>query len=131
MGLYTGPAYPFGPSWSGTLGPKTDVEIVFTSVANILTTPIGTWPPDPRLGSEIPNLVFEPNDEVTRSLIRYYTVRDLGAQEPRAQVLTVRTWAPNDDPHRVIVTVAFRVRGDPLGRVFSAPLEYNTLSLAA
>lgn len=131
FGRFTGPAYQFGPSWALTLGPKSDVEVIFTSVVNILTTPIGTMPYDPFLGSEVPNLVFEPNDTITRALIRYFVERDLGRQEPRAKVLFVRTVVPADEPHTVVVTVAFSIVGDPEGRVFNAPLEFNTLSLAA
>lgn len=131
IGRFTGPAYPFGPSWALTLGPKSDLEVVFASVANILTTPLGTIPYRPFEGSEVTNLVFEPNDAVLRGLLRYYVTRDLRTQEPRAKVLTVRTVVPENNPHVVIITVAFQIVGDPSNRVFSAPIEYDTLSLAA
>jgi len=131
LGRFTGPAYPFGPSWALTLGPKSDLEVVFTSVVNIITNVSGTVPYKPRVGSQVPNMVFEPNDAVTRGLIRYFTEKDLNEQEPRAQVLMVRTITPSDEPHTVIVTVAFRILGDPEGRVFSAPLEFDTLQFAA
>ena len=131
MGRYAGPAYPFGPSWAGTLGPKTDLEVVFTSIANILTTTRGTLPYRPRAGSEVPNLVFDPNDVITRASIRYFVRRDLNQQEPRINVLTVRTEVPENEPHTIVITVAFSIIGDPDGRVFTAPVEYNTLSLAA
>ena len=131
VGRFTGPAYQFGPSWALTLGPKTDLEVIFTSVANIITTAIGSLPYAPFDGSEVPNLVFEPNDSITQGLIRYYVRRDLARQEPRAVVRTVRTVSLPEDPHRVVVTIAFQIVGDPSGRLFSAPVEFNTLSLAA
>ena len=131
MGRFTGPAYPFGPSWGGTLGPKTDLEVVYTSIVNIVTTTVGTYAPDPRSGSEIPNIVFELNDEITRARIRYFVKRDLRRQEPRASVLSVNTFVPPNEPHKIVVTVAFQIVGDAEGRVFSAPLEFNTLALAA
>ena len=131
VGRFTGPAYPFGPSWAGTLGPKTDMEVIFTNVVNIITTPIGTLPYAPFSGSEIPNLVFEPNDAITQGLIRYFVRRDLMRQEPRANVLSVRTVVPENDPHTVVVTISFQIVGDPAGRVFNAPVEFNTMSLAA
>lgn len=131
VGRYTGPAFPFGPSWALTLGPKTDLEVLFTSLANIITTPIGTLPYAPFRGSEVANLVFEPNDAITHGLIRYYVRRDVTRQEPRLKILNVRTMVPEIDPHRVVVTSAFQIVGDPNGRIFSAPIEYNTLRLAA
>ncbi len=130
VGRFTGPAYPFGPSWALTLGPKTDLEVIFTSICNIITTVLGTLPYAPLRGSEVPNLVFEPNDPVTQGLIRYFVRRELGRQEPRAKILAVRTVVPANDPYRITVTAAFQIVGDPDGRVFSAPVEYNTLGLA-
>jgi phage baseplate assembly protein W len=131
FGRFTSAAYPFGPSWAKTLGPKSDFEVIFTSLINIVTQPLGTVPWDPFFGSEVPNLVFEINDSVTRSLLQYFVKRDLGQQEPRANVLFVRTWVPDNDPHTVVITIAFSIVGDPEGRVFTAPIEFNTLSLAA
>lgn len=128
---YTGPAYMFGPSWSGTLGPKTDLEVIFTSISNIITTERSTIPYRPDTGSEVPRLVFDPNDVITRASIRYFVRRDISRQDPRISVLSVRTEVPDGEPHTVVVTVAFAIIGDPSNRIFSAPVEFNTLSLAA
>jgi phage baseplate assembly protein W len=126
LGRYTGPAYPFRNTVYGTMGPKTDVEVLFTSMVNILTTPKGTLPYDPNFGSEIPNLVFEPNDEVTRSLIRHFVVKDLGEQEPRVIVQGVHTDVDErQDPNRVNITVSWTVVGDPNGQVFSGPVGFR------
>lgn len=130
-GRFSGPAYQFGPSWAATLGPKSDLEVVFTSIVTILTTPLGTIPYDPFIGSEVPNLVFEINDGVTQGLIRHFTERDLRRQEPRVLVQTVRTYTPENEPHTVVITVSFQIVGDSEGRVYSAPISYDTLSLAA
>jgi len=131
FGRFTSAGYPLGPSWAQSLGPKPDFNVVFTSVINIVTTPLGSVPWDPFLGSEIPNLVFEVNDAVTRALIQYFVERELGRQEPRVNVLFVRTFVPDNEPHTIVVTISFKIVGDPEGRTFSAPIEFNTLSLAA
>jgi len=130
IGRFTGPAYPFGYTVFGALGPKTDVEILFTSLVNILTTQKGTIPWDPKFGSEVPNLVFEPNDEITRSLIRHFVIKDLGEQEPRINVIAVRTDVDEQvDPHRVNISVSWAVVGDASGAVFSGPVGFR-LSVA-
>ena len=105
--------------------------VVFTSVVNILTTPLGSLPYAPNLGSPIPLLVFDINDATTRGIIKRFVEDNLRDQEPRARVLFVRTVVPEDDPNRVVVTVAFQIVGDPEGRVYTAPVQFNTLSLAA
>jgi phage baseplate assembly protein W len=126
LGRYTGPAYPFKYTVGGALGPKTDVEVIFTSMVNILTTARGTLPYAPKFGSEIPNLVFEPNDEITRSLIRYFVRKDLEEQDPRVNVIAVRTDVDETNaPYTVHITVTWAIVGDPTGRVFSGPVSFR------
>lgn len=130
LGRFTGPAYPFGGTWASTFGPKPDLNVVFTNVVNILTTPLGTLPYAPESGSPVPLLVFELNDATTHGLIKRFVQDNLRDQEPRARVLFVRTVIPEDDPHKIVVTVAFQIVGDPSQRVYTAPIQFNTLSLA-
>lgn len=129
IGRFTGPAYPFRHTIFGVMGPKTDIEVLFTSMVNILTTPKRTLPWAPDFGSEVPNLVFEPNDEVTRALIRHYVIKDLGEHEPRVNVMSVRTdFDELIDPYRVNVQVSWAIVGDPGGQVFSGPIGYRLTS---
>jgi phage baseplate assembly protein W len=123
IGRYTGPAYPFGVNPEGVLGPKGDLLVIVTSIANILTTPKGTIPYDPALGSFVPWLLFRPLTDTTLSLIRYYTVKDLGDQEPRIIVRTVTTERVSD--YGVKVVPAFQIIGDPEGTVRNAPITLN------
>lgn len=122
-GRYTGAAYPFGPDAAGTLGPKDDVSVVLSSIANILSTPKFTIPHAPNLGSFVQWLLFEPNDEITRNLIRYYTIKDITDQEPRVNVLACFTQEADD--HTVIVSIAFQLVGDPTGKVHKAPIPFQ------
>ena len=123
QGRFTGPAYAFGPSPSGTLGPRDDVAVVASSIANILTTPKGSVFYNPEIGSVIPDLLFEINDEVTRSLIRHYVNKDISEQDPRVNVVSVYTEVP-EDGNTIIVTLAFSLVGDPLAQVYSAPVIF-------
>lgn len=120
---YTGPAYPLGPSVAGTFGPKPDLNVVLTSIANIITTPLGTVAYDQAMGCYVPFLVFDLNDEVTRALIRYYTFKALSEQEPRIVVYGVFT--EEQDEHTVVVSVSFSLVGDPSGDVHNAPIPFS------
>lgn len=120
---YPGPAYRFGATVEGVFGLKSDARVITTSYVNILTTPKGSVPYDPNIGSVIPELLFEPNDEITRGIIRYFTFKDLTEQEPRAVVRGVFTEIPDEDT--VIVTVAFSLVGDSEGSVFGASIPMN------
>jgi phage baseplate assembly protein W len=119
---YSGPAFPFGPDGFSNFGPKDDRYVIYTSLINILTTPKGSNANNLNAGSWIPYLVFEPNDEVTRALLRYYTQKDLTEQEPRIVLRTVYTDQPDD--FSVVLTVAFSIVGDPSGGVYNAPIPY-------
>jgi|CXWL01.1.fsa_nt_gi phage baseplate assembly protein W len=120
---YTGPAFPFGPRAVDNFGPKDDVQVIYTSLVNIISTPKGSIPYNLELGSWVPYLLFEPNDEITRSLVRYFTEKDLAEQEPRIVVRSVYTDQPDD--YSIVVTVGFSLVGDPAARVYNAPIQYN------
>lgn len=123
LGRFTGPAYPFGPSADGTLGPKDDVSVVVASMANILTTAKFTTRYNTDIGSVIPDLLFDVNDEITLSLIRHFVAKDLGEQEPRIRVSGVYTEVPTDG-NTVIVSISFSLVGDPTAQVYSAPVVF-------
>lgn len=123
IGRYTGPGYPFGASEYTVLGPKPDVLVIVTSMVNIITTPKGTIPYAPQRGSIVPLLLFEPFTDVTLSLLRYYTAKDLSEQEPRIVVRAVFTERISD--FAVSVRPSFQIVGDPVGDVLSAPLTFT------
>jgi hypothetical protein len=120
---FTGPAYPFGPDPDGTFGPKPDLQVIYSSICNILTTPKKTYPPIPNLDSFVPYLLFDIDDEISAQLIRYYTGKDLTDQEDRIVVTQMLTEA-DPDHNTIRVQVGFQIVGDPTGRVYSAPVIF-------
>lgn len=122
-GRYAGPAYPLGPSPAGTWGPKPDLNVLFTSIVNILKTPKGSVPYDLNIGSVVPELVFDQNDEVTLGLIRHFTFKDITEQEPR--VVVERVFTEREDDHTVHVTVGVSVVGDPDDEVHNVPVKFT------
>lgn len=120
---YTGPGFPFGAAVAGVLGPKSDVEVIITSIINILTTPKGSIPWNPKAGSLVSFLLFEILDTITLNLIRYYTTKDLVEQEPRITVRSV--YAQRVGENQVSVQVGFSIIGDPEERVFSTPVSFG------
>lgn len=119
---YAAPAYPFGATVGSVFGAKSDENVVVTSIVNILTTPKGSVPYDPRIGSVVPYLIFEILDEVTVALVRYYTYKDLTEQEPRIVVRDVS--AQREGDHLIVVQVGFSLVGDPEGQVFGTPVVF-------
>jgi phage baseplate assembly protein W len=125
-GRFTGPAFPFGASEAGTLGPKSDLEVALTSMVNILSTPKRSVPYDQTIGSEVPLLLWEPLDEVTLGLLRYYAGKDLSDQEPR--IVVHAAYAQRIWDNKVRVTPVFSLVGDAQSQVHNAPLTFMRVS---
>lgn len=123
VGRFSGPGYPLGANEASALGVKRDVLVIITSMVNIITTPKGSVPYAPRRGSIVPMLLFEPFTDVTLSLLRYYTGKDLTEQEPRIRIRSVFTERISN--YSVSVSPSFQIVGDPVGDVLSAPLTFT------
>jgi len=124
-GIWTGPAYPFKKGVDGAIGPKSDDEVISTAIQNTLKTKIGSWSPDPSVGSHIYDLIFEPLDDITIQLIQYYTFKDLQDQIPLIEMKGVTVDDSRAEEHLVIVHVAYIRRSDPLKKVQQTAVVFD------
>jgi len=113
----------------GALGPKSDDEVIATSIQNILSTPKGSWRCDPTVGSFLWQLVMEPLDEIAQQLIMYYAAKDLSEQETRIQVVGVTVSTLSE--HVVGVQISFVRKSDPMKRVLSTAVVFNKAEAGA
>lgn len=128
-GRFSGPAFPFGSTPQAVFGVKDDVLVIATSIVNILSTPRGSVPYDPTLGSQVPYLLFEVLDDVTIMTIRQFAAKEISEQEPRVVVTSVETDVPLDgDALTVVISVGFRIVGDPLQRTYNVPVDLPRLA---
>lgn len=65
---------------------REDVESVYQSIGNIISTPVGTRFFNPEFGSEIENLLFEPIDDITTARLYDALVEAIERWEPRVCV---------------------------------------------
>lgn len=122
--LKSGPAMPFTNSVKGVLGNKTRLDSINTSIRLILTTPKGHIVYDPKLGSHVPLLVFDPLDDATQNLLFYYTVNDLEEQEPRIKVTSVQIVHVAE--HHIRVWIGFMDVDDESMTQHQAPLDFRS-----
>lgn len=85
---YVGIAAPFNDQPRGYFAPKGTADVIWSSIVNILLTPLGSRIFLPTFGSLVAELVFEPNDEQLASLGRRYVIDALVQWEPRIRVLS-------------------------------------------
>jgi hypothetical protein len=102
---------------------ETDIE---QAIRIILGTAKGERRMRPEFGCAIHDLVFAPNDETTWGLARYAVQEALGWWEPRIDVDEVEVAAGSDDPSRMDIAIAFRVRATKDTRTLVYPFYLIT-----
>jgi hypothetical protein len=80
------------------------------AVLLLLSTSPGERLMRPAYGCNLHQLVFSPNDDTTAGLAVHYVRRALEAWEPRVEVLAVDARPAEDDPGRLDIELAWRVR---------------------
>lgn len=126
---YRGMALPFVKKPLGYFQSMFSRDVIKSSIFMILSTNIGERVCVPEFGSRILRLVFEPNDIVTRNLLRQIVVDDVTRWEPRVTVRDVRV-ASSD--HEIKVYVEYIINGTQVGdsAILSFSQRTQTVSLA-
>lgn len=83
MSLYSGIALPWGTTISSVIEPKTDTEMIKSSVIWIVLTGLGERVMRPTFGSLLPTLFCNPADTQTMSRLRGSVQEALTQWEPR------------------------------------------------
>ena len=96
---------------TGALNVLKNNDSVKRALRNLILTNRFERPFRPFFGSDISAYLFENFDVLTESEIRDAITRAIEEQEPRVELLDVRTNA-SPDRHSLEVTIYFRVRND-------------------
>lgn len=106
----------------------TDLDSIYQSIGNILSTPRGTRLFLPEFGSTIENLLFEPMDSDTESRIVDAIIVAIERWEPRVKINYARTSVTADyDNHIYRIVITFRVLGLEDNRFYSYSGIFNKL----
>jgi hypothetical protein len=110
----TGIDFPFRYVSGNTVGKIIESnagERIKDSMHLILSTRIGERMFNPEFGSRLPELVFEPNDDILKSLLRIYTVEALRRWEKRIDIVNVVMIDNyNDDRSMVGIYIEYVIR---------------------
>ena len=85
-----------------------DIDAVKQSVQNLILTNRGERPFQPKIGSNITRLLFEPADLFTASAIKSEIITVLKRYEPRVTDITVQVF-DNSDRNAYNIIIGFRV----------------------
>lgn len=107
---------------SGDIAKKLDINAVKQSLKNLLYTQYGERPFQPRLGSPLYKLLFEPADPITTEAIRQAVEFLIQNYEPRVILEKIDVF-PRYDDNSYEITIYFTVVGIPLPVSFSTILQ--------
>ena len=107
---------------SKDIGRKYDVNAVKQALKNLLLTPYFTKPFTPKYGSPIYDMLFEPIDKDTASLIGSLIEETIDNFEPRCRVEDVIVY-PNFDENEYKVQINFYVVGVRDPQIFRTSLK--------
>lgn len=88
--------------------PLTDIDAVKASVKNLILTNFDERPFQPRIGSNLRSLLFEPADRFTIIAIKDAIRNVLKKYEPRVDQVTIQI-ADNSERNQYDITLGFRV----------------------
>lgn len=71
-------------------------DVIFESIRMILDTPLGSRVNNNEFGSNVRDLIFEPNDTILKDLLYYAVISAIQRWEPRISVTRVK-FATEDD----------------------------------
>ena len=110
--LGKGLKFPLQVNALGALATSSHEDRIAESIAMILGTAQGERVMRPEFGCGIHELVFEPNNELTRGTIAQAVRRALVESEPRIDVLDVRAESAADQPNLLLVRIDYRIRAN-------------------
>jgi len=113
--------YPLQPNENGNVAKVSGTESIDQSIYSILSTPIGTAFYQEDRGSMLHTLVYEPNDQILRSLLDLHIVEALNKWEKRIRVIDV--FYSNENEDRVNCQIIYVVKATGLKDSYIYPFN--------
>ena len=89
-----------------------DLDSIYQSIGNILSTPYNTRLFLPEFGSQLENILFEPMDITTQDQLQDFIIQAIERWEPRVKLVYGKTGVVADyENHTYRVSLTFRVLG--------------------
>jgi phage baseplate assembly protein W len=91
---------------SGDIGRKYDIAALRQAIKNIIYTSVGEKPFNPRWGSQIHRVLFEPMDDFSAKILEKLVIEAIELHEPRVKIETI-TVNPNYELNSFDLTIYF------------------------
>jgi len=108
--LGTGWAFPVQANGRGEIALVSGEKDIEQAIWIILGTRPGERVMRPTFGCRAHELVFEPRDATTSSLLKSYVQEALEFWEPRIQLISVETYTDEENDGTVLVDIQYRIK---------------------
>ena len=108
--LGTGWAFPVQANGRGEIAMVSGEKDIEQAIWIILGTRPGERVMRPTFGCRAHELVFEPRDATTSSLLKSYVQEALEFWEPRIQLISVETYTDEENDGTVLVDIQYRIK---------------------
>lgn len=106
-------------------------ESIKQSIKTILDTPLGSRVNNNEFGSNVRDLIFEPNDTILRPLLYYATVSAIQRWERRITITSVTMASEENDPsipsNQINITINYQINGTYQPGSYVYPFQKNAM----
>lgn len=108
--LGQGLKFPFEVDPYGRIALQNDIELVKQSLDILFREPLATEFFREHYGSQVREVLFEPNDAIARGLLDYFIVDAIQKWENRIQLVDIKYDQPPQTPSLIMCTIFFIIR---------------------
>lgn len=106
----TGTKHPHQIDQFGKIELVEDKDLVKQSLLILFNTPLGSEFAREHFGSQIRLAMFEPNNQITITLLDYYVVQAIIKWERRIRLVDILYDIPPGKPETITVTIVFKIK---------------------
>jgi phage baseplate assembly protein W len=120
---FSGIAFPPRKSSSGFFAMETDLDLITDSIYVLLNSKKGCMPGNPSFGSSAQDLIFQPINDTTQSLVADAIISDIATWEPRVTVTQI-TAATSQNTRIFELVLQMKSTGQTISQTVSFSLDY-------
>lgn len=108
--LGQGIKFPLDVDSSGRIALQNDSDLVKQSLGILFSEPVGTEFFREHYGSRVRLVLFEPNDQIVKSLLDYYIVDAIEKWERRIQIIDIQYDQPPTSPELIRCVIIYLIK---------------------
>lgn len=119
--------FPLSINDKGSVVAAWGLDLIKASIKNTISFLLGTRYFLGEFGTNIPNLIGNPNDAITQSLVEHQLDEQLPQWDKRFKILEVRVDNPNNDESKLNISLSIQINNTDIKETFIFPFYQNLI----